>query len=130
MKTLVSTGRQSQFGASLEAIHIREQEEAQPVGAVNTKVPNDESYILFMGIIDILQSYRLAKKMEHGWKSIFHDGDTLSMHSPSFYAKRFLDSIKKSVFTQIKPTVHTLSRRSKAPILPAILPWILRRLWP
>ena len=27
-----------------------------------------------MGIIDILQSYRLKKKLEHGFKSIVYDG--------------------------------------------------------
>jgi len=30
--------------------------------------------LLFLGIIDILQSYRLKKKLEHTWKSMIHDG--------------------------------------------------------
>lgn len=30
--------------------------------------------LLFIGIIDILQSYRLKKKLEHTWKAMIHDG--------------------------------------------------------
>lgn len=33
-----------------------------------------ERLYLFLGIIDILQSYRLKKKLEHTWKSMLHDG--------------------------------------------------------
>lgn len=33
-----------------------------------------ERLLLFIGIIDILQSYRLVKKMEHTWKSLVYDG--------------------------------------------------------
>lgn len=30
--------------------------------------------MLYIGIIDVLQSYRLAKKLEHAVKSLVHDG--------------------------------------------------------
>jgi len=30
--------------------------------------------LLYIGIIDILQSYRLTKKLEHAMKSIVYDG--------------------------------------------------------
>lgn len=33
-----------------------------------------ERLLIFLGIIDILQSYRLFKKLEHTWKSVLHDG--------------------------------------------------------
>ncbi|KHN71781.1 Putative PIP5K1A and PSMD4-like protein [Toxocara canis] len=33
-----------------------------------------ENLLLFLGIIDILQNYRLLKKLEHTWKSVLHDG--------------------------------------------------------
>ena len=33
-----------------------------------------ERLLIFVGIIDILQSYRLVKKMEHTFKAIIHDG--------------------------------------------------------
>ena len=30
--------------------------------------------LLYLGVIDILQSYRVKKRLEHGLKSIFTDG--------------------------------------------------------
>jgi 1-phosphatidylinositol-4-phosphate 5-kinase len=33
-----------------------------------------ERFILFIGIIDILQSYATRKKLEHTWKAMIHDG--------------------------------------------------------
>jgi hypothetical protein len=41
------------------------------------------------GIIDILQSFGITKKLEHTFKSLITDGDTVSVHRPSFYAARF-----------------------------------------
>ena len=31
-------------------------------------------YVLFVGVIDILQSYVMKKKLEHTWKALVHDG--------------------------------------------------------
>jgi 1-phosphatidylinositol-4-phosphate 5-kinase len=56
---------------------------------------------MFLGIIDILQSYRTFKKIEHAFKSIIHDGDTVSVHRPGFYAHRFLDFMADRVFKKI-----------------------------
>uniref|UniRef100_A0A914CA90 PIPK domain-containing protein n=1 Tax=Acrobeloides nanus TaxID=290746 RepID=A0A914CA90_9BILA len=75
----------------------------------NTKAPHEEGgvparnakgerLLIYLGIIDILQSYRLLKKLEHTWKSVLHDGDTISVHNPSFYAKRFETYLKETVF--------------------------------
>ena len=33
-----------------------------------------ERLLIYMGLIDILQNYRLLKKFEHAWKSVLHDG--------------------------------------------------------
>jgi len=57
-----------------------------------------EQCLVFLGIIDILQSYRLLKKMEHSWKSILTDGDTVSVHRPGFYAERFKNFCFDRVF--------------------------------
>lgn len=57
-----------------------------------------ERLLLFLGIIDILQNYRLFKKLEHTWKSILHDADSISVHNPSFYAERFQDYLRTKVF--------------------------------
>lgn len=61
-----------------------------------------ERLLLFLGIIDILQNYRLFKKLEHTWKSIIHDGDSISVHNPSFYAERFQNYISRRVFMRGK----------------------------
>ena len=45
-------------------------------GAIPAKNKKGENLLLFIGIIDILQSFRMLKKMEHFWKSLIHDGDT------------------------------------------------------
>ncbi|VDN33990.1 unnamed protein product [Gongylonema pulchrum] len=57
-----------------------------------------DDLLLFLGIIDILQNYRLLKKLEHTWKSVLHDGDTISVHNPTFYAQRFITFLKTHVF--------------------------------
>ena len=46
-------------------------------GAIRAMNRKGERLLLFMGIIDILQSYRLVKKVEHAWKSILYDGVSL-----------------------------------------------------
>ncbi|ESO09420.1 hypothetical protein HELRODRAFT_73772, partial [Helobdella robusta] len=57
-----------------------------------------ERLLLYVGIIDILQSYRLAKKLEHAFKSLVQDGDTVSVHHPQFYAHRFKKFFNEVVF--------------------------------
>ncbi|XP_056289179.1 phosphatidylinositol-4-phosphate 5-kinase, type I, beta a isoform X2 [Pseudoliparis swirei] len=73
----------------------------------------EENLLLFLGIIDILQSYRLIKKMEHSWKALVHDGDTVSVHRPSFYADRFLKFMGSTVFKKIHPLRGASSRRKR-----------------
>ena len=65
-----------------------------------------ENLLLFIGIIDVLQSYRFMKKMEHFWKSLIHDGDTVSVHRPGFYAKRFQTFLYDKVFRKAEPPVQ------------------------
>lgn len=43
-------------------------------GAIRASNHKGERLLLFIGIIDILQSYRLFKKVEHAWKALLHDG--------------------------------------------------------
>lgn len=102
------------IGAALEAIQINKDssDDAVPVGGIPAKTSKGERLILFIGIIDILQSYRLAKKMEHGWKSLLTDGNTVSVHKPSYYAKRFLSFIKDNVFTKVSVQRGPSKRRS------------------
>ncbi|XP_026742289.1 phosphatidylinositol 4-phosphate 5-kinase type-1 alpha-like isoform X1 [Trichoplusia ni] len=78
-----------------------DEEDDVPPGGIPARNARGERLLLFLGIIDILQSYRLRKKLEHTWKSMIHDGDTVSVHRPSFYAQRFLDFMAKTVFKKI-----------------------------
>jgi len=43
-------------------------------GGIPARNFRGERLLLYIGIIDILQSYRLAKKLEHAMKSIIYDG--------------------------------------------------------
>ncbi|XP_055643929.1 phosphatidylinositol 4-phosphate 5-kinase type-1 beta isoform X11 [Toxorhynchites rutilus septentrionalis] len=78
-----------------------DEEDDVPPGGIPARSEKGERLLLFIGIIDILQSYRLRKKLEHTFKSIIHDGDTVSVHRPSFYAQRFQDFMAKTVFKKI-----------------------------
>ncbi|XP_075219553.1 phosphatidylinositol 4-phosphate 5-kinase 59B isoform X3 [Lycorma delicatula] len=78
-----------------------DEEDDVPPGGIPARNFKGERLLLFIGIIDILQSYRLKKKLEHTWKSILHDGDTVSVHKPGFYAQRFQDFMAKTVFRKI-----------------------------
>ncbi|GAV08854.1 hypothetical protein RvY_18486-2 [Ramazzottius varieornatus] len=62
-----------------------------------------ERLLLFMGIIDILQCYKLRKKMEHTVKSVVLDGDQISVCHPSFYSRRFQDFMAEKVFRKVPP---------------------------
>ncbi|XP_045531850.1 phosphatidylinositol 4-phosphate 5-kinase type-1 alpha-like isoform X5 [Pieris brassicae] len=89
-----------------------DEEEDVPPGGIPARNARGERLLLFIGIIDILQSYRLRKKLEHTWKSMIHDGDTVSVHRPSFYAQRFLDFMAKTVFKKIPSSLkHSPSKR-------------------
>ncbi|XP_051138890.1 phosphatidylinositol 4-phosphate 5-kinase 6 isoform X2 [Andrographis paniculata] len=60
--------------------------------------PTGECYdvIMFFGIIDILQDYDITKKLEHAYKSIQYDPNSISAVDPKMYSKRFRDYIFKA----------------------------------
>lgn len=60
--------------------------------------PTGEYYdvILFFGIIDILQDYDITKKLEHAYKSIQYDPNSISAVDPRQYSRRFRDYILKA----------------------------------
>lgn len=57
----------------------------------------DEVYdvVLYLGIIDILQEYNFAKKIEHAYKAFQFDSVSISAVEPKLYSQRFLDFIQK-----------------------------------
>ncbi|XP_073428351.1 phosphatidylinositol 4-phosphate 5-kinase type-1 beta [Dendrobates tinctorius] len=81
------------------------------MGGIPAKNHKGERMLLFMGIIDILQSYRLIKKLEHSWKALVYDGDTVSVHRPSFYADRFLKFMNSRVFKKVQAIKSSPSKR-------------------
>ncbi|CAH1101986.1 unnamed protein product [Psylliodes chrysocephalus] len=89
-----------------------DEDDDTPPGGIPARNAKGERLLLFIGIIDILQSYRLKKKLEHTWKSMIHDGDTVSVHRPSFYAQRFMKFMSQTVFKKIpSPLKHSPSKR-------------------
>lgn len=52
--------------------------------------------ILFFGIIDILQDYDISKKLEHAYKSMQYDPNSISAVDPKQYCKRFRDFIYRA----------------------------------
>ncbi|XP_071548333.1 phosphatidylinositol 4-phosphate 5-kinase type-1 alpha-like isoform X12 [Panulirus ornatus] len=92
-----------------------DEEDQVPPGGIPARNARGERLLLFLGIIDILQSFRLKKKLEHTFKSMIHDGDTISVHRPAFYAQRFLKFMEHTVFKKIpSPLRHSPSRRRGA----------------
>ncbi|KAG0528684.1 hypothetical protein BDA96_05G033100 [Sorghum bicolor] len=55
-----------------------------------------QEVILFFGIIDILQDYDISKKLEHAYKSMQYDPNSISAVDPKQYCKRFRDFIFKA----------------------------------
>ncbi|XP_069818684.1 phosphatidylinositol 4-phosphate 5-kinase type-1 gamma isoform X2 [Dendropsophus ebraccatus] len=94
-KALYSTAMESIQGGAARGESIDTDDTMGGIPAVNGK---GERLLLYIGIIDILQSYRLIKKLEHTWKALVHDGDTVSVHRPSFYAERFFKFMTNTVF--------------------------------
>ncbi|KAM3858158.1 phosphatidylinositol 4-phosphate 5-kinase type-1 alpha-like [Diretmus argenteus] len=99
-------GQKSLYSTAIEAI----QGEAGGNGALDSEdqmggIParnsKGEKLLVYIGIIDILQSYRFVKRLEHSWKALVHDGDTVSVHRPGFYADRFQRFMCNTVFRKI-----------------------------
>ncbi|XP_015978215.1 phosphatidylinositol 4-phosphate 5-kinase type-1 alpha isoform X3 [Rousettus aegyptiacus] len=97
-KALYSTAMESIQGEARRGGTIETHDHMGGIPARNSK---GERLLLYIGIIDILQSYRFIKKLEHSWKALVHDGDTVSVHRPSFYAERFQRFMCSTVFKKI-----------------------------
>ncbi|KAI6648234.1 Phosphatidylinositol 4-phosphate 5-kinase type-1 alpha isoform X16 [Oopsacas minuta] len=71
-----------------------------PEGYILARLPCGDLAAVYLGIIDILQSYVVKKKLEHTFKSIIYDGDLISVHKPGFYSLRFQNFICTNVITK------------------------------
>ncbi|XP_055369227.1 phosphatidylinositol-4-phosphate 5-kinase, type I, beta a isoform X3 [Betta splendens] len=113
-KVLYSTALESIQGTVKDPEPVADDE---TLGGIPAK-HRDENLLIFLGIIDILQSYRFIKKVEHSWKALVHDGDTVSVHRPSFYADRFLKFMGSTVFKKLHPLRGASSKRKRATLHP------------
>uniref|UniRef100_A0A667XAM1 Phosphatidylinositol-4-phosphate 5-kinase, type I, beta b n=1 Tax=Myripristis murdjan TaxID=586833 RepID=A0A667XAM1_9TELE len=86
------------------------------MGGIPAKTHKEEKLLIFLGIIDILQSYRFIKKLEHSWKALVYDGDSVSVHRPGFYANRFLKFMSTRVFRKTQPIRFSPSKRTRTSI--------------
>ncbi|KAL0962534.1 hypothetical protein UPYG_G00341370 [Umbra pygmaea] len=99
-------GQKSLYSTAIEAIQgnahgKRALDTEDQMGGIPARTPKGEKILVYIGIIDILQSYRFSKKIEHSWKALVHDGDTVSVHRPGFYADRFQRFMCNTVFKKI-----------------------------
>ena len=73
-----------------------------PNGGDNYYDPNDANdVVLYFGIIDILQTYNLGKRLEHAYKSIQFDSLSISAVNPTLYSKRF-QNFMREIFQAVK----------------------------
>ncbi|GFS65972.1 phosphatidylinositol 4-phosphate 5-kinase type-1 alpha, partial [Nephila pilipes] len=68
------------------------------IGPFEAYSSNGEIVHIYVGFIDILQSYTLSKKFEHFLKSFIYSPSTISVLRPDLYAERMKQFLKKSVF--------------------------------
>ncbi|XP_068108587.1 phosphatidylinositol 4-phosphate 5-kinase type-1 alpha isoform X2 [Hyperolius riggenbachi] len=109
-KALYSTAMESIQGEAKRGGSIETDDQMGGIPARNAK---GERLLLYIGVIDILQSYRFIKKLEHSWKALVHDGDTVSVHRPGFYAERFQKFMCGTVFKKV-PLKASPSKKSRA----------------
>ncbi|XP_066491127.1 phosphatidylinositol 4-phosphate 5-kinase type-1 gamma isoform X2 [Tiliqua scincoides] len=113
-KALYSTAMESIQGGAARGESIDTDDTMGGIPAVTGK---GERLLLHVGIIDILQSYRFIKKLEHTWKALVHDGDTVSVHRPSFYAERFFKFMTNTVFRKSSSLKSSPSKKGRGALL-------------
>ncbi|XP_061110606.1 phosphatidylinositol 4-phosphate 5-kinase type-1 alpha-like isoform X2 [Conger conger] len=113
----IRRGQKALFSTAMESIQGEGRgkgplDSADQSGGIPARNAKGERLLVYIGIIDILQAYRFMKKLEHSWKALVHDGDTVSVHRPGFYAERFQKFMCNTAFKKIplKPSPSKKSR--------------------
>ncbi|RVE67231.1 hypothetical protein OJAV_G00115450 [Oryzias javanicus] len=111
-------GQKSLYSTAIESIQAEggataSTESEDKTGGIPARNAKGERLLVYIGVIDILQSYRLVKKLEHSWKALVHDGDTVSVHRPRFYAERFEKFMCNRVFRKM-PLRGSPSKKRRA----------------
>ena len=78
MRRLHSRRCTERLGVSIPALAVSRDGSGEP-----------EPVLIYFGIIDFLQEYRMKKRMEHMMKATVFGGKTISVVDPHRYAKRF-----------------------------------------
>ncbi|XP_023120825.2 phosphatidylinositol 4-phosphate 5-kinase type-1 alpha-like isoform X2 [Amphiprion ocellaris] len=109
-------GQKSLYSTAIEAIqaetgNMGPLDTEDKTGGIPARNSKGERLLVYIGIIDILQSYRLVKKLEHSWKALVHDGDTVSVHRPGFYAERFQKFMCSTVFRKVSSKTSPCKKR-------------------
>ncbi|CAL5438846.1 unnamed protein product [Camellia sinensis] len=83
-----------QVGVNMPAQAIRKLQQEETDSA---EIELFEVYdvVLYLGIIDILQEYNLKKKIEHAYKSLQYDPESISVVELKLYSRRFINFLKK-----------------------------------
>ncbi|XP_056618226.1 phosphatidylinositol 4-phosphate 5-kinase type-1 alpha isoform X1 [Triplophysa dalaica] len=118
-KALYSTAMESIQGEAKGKGTMETEDQWGGIPARNSK---GERILVYIGIIDILQSYRFIKKLEHSWKALVHDGDTVSVHRPGFYAERFQRFMCSTVFRKTLKSSPSKKSRGGCPSVVKRLP--------
>ncbi|KAE8773734.1 Phosphatidylinositol-4-phosphate 5-kinase 9 [Hordeum vulgare] len=90
---------QIQLGVNMPARAEKEEEKQEDDGKSLRQVYD---VVLYIGIIDILQEYSMRKKVEHAYKSVKYNPQSISVVEPRFYSERFLKFIR-TVFPENSP---------------------------
>ncbi|XP_061673618.1 phosphatidylinositol 4-phosphate 5-kinase type-1 alpha-like [Syngnathoides biaculeatus] len=104
------------YNTPMEAIQAEARDAGSPgsrdsTGGIPARNSKGQRLLVYIGIIDILQSYRFIKLLEHTWKSLVQDGDTVSVHRPDFYADRFQKFMCNTVFKRVQLKTSPSKRR-------------------
>ncbi|XP_035537152.1 phosphatidylinositol 4-phosphate 5-kinase type-1 alpha-like isoform X2 [Morone saxatilis] len=116
-------GQKSLYSTAIEAIQADagskgSTDTEDKTGGIPARNSKGERLLVYIGIIDILQSYRFVKRLEHSWKALVHDGDTVSVHRPGFYAERFQRFMCTVVFKKISLKTSPSKKRRAAAHVP------------
>ncbi|XP_074321540.1 phosphatidylinositol 4-phosphate 5-kinase 10-like [Silene latifolia] len=93
----------TRFGAKIPARAVkisRSMKEGSTTTGRKPIVAERSSVLLYIGIIDFLQSYNMIKRLEHAYKSLQYDAREISSVKPTLYSTRFQDFLSKVFLTE------------------------------
>ncbi|XP_074020482.1 phosphatidylinositol 4-phosphate 5-kinase type-1 alpha [Numenius arquata] len=94
-KALYSTAMESIQGEARRGGTIETDDQ---MGGIPARNARGERLLLYIGIIDVLQSYRFVKKLEHSWKALVHDGVSTNISLFNLFSRN------SSVFSNLAPS--------------------------